>query len=257
MEVQMKTVSEYKDEIIRSVEFLITKRYFDMYQDNDDLFENLYHEYRNYNVPDFVVKIDKLYHINIWASENDLIYVLNNIDSITYVQKNGIGVLEDTIVGNISEFVESLSCNAVDYHYLNIIEKTYANITINDIIRVLSGQIMNELKNELYVVESFMKEKGYYDISFEDRINFVFALNYLVILNDGTYFYITTDSTVFPKIDFNNIVYIRKWCIDNPDEINKVIDSDGNVFKCTWVFNSDTNVFKKYNIDVMNEIDTY
>lgn len=129
----MKTIIEYKDEVIRSIEFLLNKRYFNLNQDDEELMEHVYHEYRNYEVPDFVVKLDKLYNINIWSSENDLRYILNNIDSITYVQKNSIGILEDTIVGNISEFVNSLKCNITDYNYMNIIEETNANITKNEI----------------------------------------------------------------------------------------------------------------------------
>ncbi len=260
----MKKPIEYKDEILKSIDYLLSRRYFDLDQGDEVLFERLYHEHRVYSdCSDFVVRIKDggYYHIHVWTSENDLNFVKDNIDNVDYVRMDTIGALEDTIVGDIYAFMDSINSECSEYHYANEVDVREATITREEITNILTRSydttdIMKSLKKELLTVESLINENGYYDISFENRIDFVFALNYLVILNDGTYFYISTDSSIFPKIDFNDIVYIRKWCINNPDENNKVVDSDGNMFECTWVFDSDTEVFNKYCIDVMNEIDT-
>ena len=137
----MKSPMEYREEILKSVQFLLSKRFFDRDTDNEELFEELYRRNRRFGLNDFVVHIKDSYYcyINIWSSENDLKLVADNVNNLDYVRKDGIGVLEDTIVGNIPEFLESLDGICLDYHYMNLVDENLGNVNKDCIISCLTN----------------------------------------------------------------------------------------------------------------------
>ena len=138
----MKKPIEYKDEILKSIEYLLSRRYFDLDQGDEVLFERLYHEHRVYSdCSDFVVRIKDggYYHIHVWTSENDLNFVKDNIDNVDYVRMDNIGALEDTIVGDIYAFIDSIDSDFSEYHYSKAVDDLEANITKDQIINRLTN----------------------------------------------------------------------------------------------------------------------
>ena len=115
---------------------------------------------------------------------------------------------------------------------------------------------MEELKNELLNVKALIEKYGIYDFGNEE---FVDAFTYFVILKNGTLFYINMGSTVFPNIDLNDIIYIRKHIALDSSDIGKKFeycDTDNGFFNCNSDIKYDNDIVKKYNVSFDNEIIT-
>lgn len=130
----MRSTVDYAEDIRSEIDYLLGARYFDIPYD-DDKFEFWYHTDRQKNHASFTVVISGVvYNVNIWSTEADLLYVRKNIDKITYVREDRIGVLEDTIVGNVPEFLDSIDCDsALDIHYSDRVDFLCGAATESDL----------------------------------------------------------------------------------------------------------------------------
>lgn len=122
--------------------------------------------------------------------------------------------------------------------------------------------IMEKLKTELTAVKEIIDKFGVFDIAYldlESENDFLNGFNYFVIMEDGTCFYIVLGSDVFPDIDFNDIVYIRKrrgLSVDEMETTKEYIDTEDGEFDQNWVTDKDTEMVKKFNTDFTRQIDT-
>lgn len=119
----MKSTVDYAEDIRSEIDYLLGARYFDIPYD-DDKFEFWYHTDREKNHSSFTVVVSGIvYNVNILSTEADLLYLRENIDKITYVREDRIGVFEDTIVGNVPEFLDSTDCDsALDINYCDRVD---------------------------------------------------------------------------------------------------------------------------------------
>ena len=115
-------------------------------------------------------------------------------------------------------------------------------------------EYMETLKNELLNAKKIINKYGAYDIGYAESI---MALTYFVIMRDRTLFYINMGSNVFPDIDFDSIIYIRKHIALDVSQIGKEFeycDTDNGLFNCDSETEYDNEIIKKYNVSFENEI---
>lgn len=115
-------------------------------------------------------------------------------------------------------------------------------------------QYMNDLKQELNNAKTIIDKYGIYDIGYTESEK---VFTYFVIMRSGYFFYITMGSTVFPDIDFNDIIYIRKHIALDVSLIGKepeYFDTDIGIFNCASETKYDIEIIKKYGISLENEI---
>ena len=109
---------------------------------------------------------------------------------------------------------------------------------------------MVELNNAKTIIDKY----GIYDIGYTESEK---VFTYFVIMRSGYFFYITMGSTVFPDIDFNDIIYIRKHIALDVSLIGKepeYFDTDIGIFNCASETKYDIEIIKKYGISLENEI---
>lgn len=115
-------------------------------------------------------------------------------------------------------------------------------------------QYMSDLKQELNRAKTIIDKYGVYDIGYPESEK---VFTYFVIMRSGYFFYITMGATVFPDIDFNDIIYIRKHIALDVSLINKkpeYFDTDTGIFNCASETKYDIEIIKKYGISLENEI---
>ena len=126
----------------------------------------------------------------------------------------------------------------------------------------MKTDIMGKLKTELTAVKEIIDKFGVFDIAYldlESENDFMNGFNYFVIMKDGSCFYIVLGSDVFPDIDFNDIVYIRKrrgLSVDEMETTKEYIDTEDGEFDQNWVTDKDIEMVKKFNTDFTRQIDT-
>lgn len=120
--------------------------------------------------------------------------------------------------------------------------------------------VLDTLKTDLNFAKSIIETKSVYDVEYldfnsEEKNGFQFH----VILKDGSFFYIVLGSTIFPDIDFNDIVYIKKVrCFDYSEKDAKYQCCDtliGN-FNCNDVEEYEKTIYEKFNLKYDDEIET-
>lgn len=118
----------------------------------------------------------------------------------------------------------------------------------------MKTDIMEQMKLELVTVKNIIEKYGVYDIGYPESVE---AFTYFVILSNGVLFYITMGSTIFPDIDFDKIIYIRKHIALDCSKINKEFeyyDTDNGFFNCNSETKYDNEIVEKYNVSFDNEI---
>lgn len=133
------------------------------------------------------------------------------------------------------------------------------NITEADL-----SEIMQHLKNELTAAKNIIQKYGVYDFEYFDKIreyDYYNGIQYYVILKDGTSFYIHIDSTIFPDINFDDIVYIKKSYVitisrDSNGRDFEYIDTLLGEFNIGKYYHYDAEICKKFNVDFSKEITT-
>ena len=126
----------------------------------------------------------------------------------------------------------------------------------------MKKDIMEKLKTELIAVKEIIDKFGVFDMAYldlESENDFLNGFNYFIIMKDGTCFYIVLGSDVFPDIDFNDIVYIRKrrgLSVDEMETTKEYIDTEDGDFDQNWVTDKDIEMVKKFNADFTRQIDT-
>lgn len=133
------------------------------------------------------------------------------------------------------------------------------NITEADL-----SEIMQHLKNELTAAKNIIQKYGVYDFEYFDKIreyDYYNGIQYYVILKDGTSFYIHINSTIFPDINFDDIVYIKKSYVitisrDSNGRDFEYIDTLLGEFNIGKYYHYDAEICKKLNVDFSKEITT-
>ena len=125
------------------------------------------------------------------------------------------------------------------------------------------NDIMEKLRNELDAIKDIITNKGIFEIEDTNRdhdVDFLNGLNYFVILRDGTCFYITMGSVIFPEFNFEDIVYIRKRRALNYNEfgvVKEYIDTENGEFDQEWITDKDILAVKMFNTNFDRQIDTF
>lgn len=92
-------------------------------------------------------------------------------------------------------------------------------------------KIVEALKQEVMTIKKAHDENPDYSYRGKSSDGEELGINYLVILKDGTYFYIAYDFERLPEFTENDIVYIRKKIRDDDDhEVD--CDTIMGEFKC-------------------------
>ena len=123
-------------------------------------------------------------------------------------------------------------------------------------------EYMETLKNELVCVEKVIREHKIFDIEYlnlNHDVDFMNGFDYFVVLKDGTFFYIVLGSYIFPDIDVNDILYIRKGrglSISDIGKTNEFFDTEVGNFDCEDVVDHDIHVMKNFGFDRTKRIDT-
>ena len=127
----MKTCFDYKEEILKCIRHIKESNYLEIYNKNDDYeLESMWYAYKDAGYSYFYVTIDsKLYCVAPWSDDID--FVLTNIDSITYVLKNDC---EDTVVGNIENFLNEVKPVLLICDYTRYVESVNGVFTRDDIL---------------------------------------------------------------------------------------------------------------------------
>ena len=92
-------------------------------------------------------------------------------------------------------------------------------------------KIVETLKKEVMTIKKAYDENPDYSYRGKSGDGEELGQNYLVILKDGTYFYIGYDFERLPEFAEDDIVYIRKK-IDDEDEFESNCDTVMGEFKC-------------------------
>lgn len=123
-------------------------------------------------------------------------------------------------------------------------------------------EYMESLKKELSGVAEVIKNHKVFDIEYLNLNHDVDCMNgfdYFVVLKDGTFFYIVLGSYVFPKIDINDIIYIRKGrglSVNDIGKTNEFFDTEVGNFDCEDVIDHDILIMKNFGFDRTKRIDT-
>lgn len=148
-------------------------------------------------------------------------------------------------------------------HYifiLKVIMKSNIFDSVYNELSCIKQTVLDTLKTDLNFAKSVIETKSVYDVEYldfnsEEKNGFQFH----VILKDGSFFYIVLGSTLFPDIDFNEIVYIKKVrCFDYHEEDAKYQCCDtliGN-FNCNDIEEYEKTIYEKFNLKYDDEIET-
>lgn len=115
-----RSVSEYLPDIKADIEYLLNEKYWEKNIEDDYEWEDEYYEYDQKHSCWNVVIHNKYFSIDPQTSEEDLKTVLENIDDISYVVKDGTW---DTAVGDIDDFCEGFKQTKLTTgKYLKLVE---------------------------------------------------------------------------------------------------------------------------------------
>ena len=116
------------------------------------------------------------------------------------------------------------------------------NISFEHYIFILEVIMKNNIFDSLYNELSCIKQTVSDGNSFR-RLDSADGLEYLVILNNNTVFYISVGTDVLPDFDKNNVLYIRKKI-----EGLKFIDTEVGYFETDDQLSHGYEMEKKFNV---------
>lgn len=133
----MKTCNDYKQEMLECIDYIRKSGYSRRYNFADDYEkESAWYEYKDNGYSCYMVTINsKLYSITPWSGE-DIDFILDSINNITYVNKDE---KEDTVVGNIDEFIETVNSDLLTCDYTRYVETCNGCFTKQNILDYLNG----------------------------------------------------------------------------------------------------------------------
>ena len=126
----MKEVRDYIPDIIKTINYLKSKKYWDMNLDDDD-YEYEDREFRQDHKCYGIIIDNCFYEVDIWSDAETLNFILGNIHKASYVVES---FTFDTLVGNIDEFSDSFNnsnnSNIDKYDYYLTVKEVGANTDI-------------------------------------------------------------------------------------------------------------------------------
>lgn len=136
----------------------------------------------------------------------------------------------------------------------------YDNLVLKSEKHINMNHVFDGLRSDLNFAKNIIKANGVYDVEYLDfnseRKN---GFQFHVILKDGSFFHIVLGSTIFPDIDFNDIIYIKKVrCFDYSEKDAKYQCCDtliGN-FNCNDIEEYEKTIYEKFNMKYDDEIET-
>lgn len=123
-------------------------------------------------------------------------------------------------------------------------------------------EYMESLKKELSCVAEVIKNHKVFDIEYlnlNHDVDFMNGFDYFVVLRDGTFFYIVLGSYIFPEIDINDILYIRKGrglSVSDFYKTPEFFDTEVGNFNCEDIIDHDVSVMKCLGFDRTKRICT-